>query len=102
MSIEFADFTTLVDAQAVAELSAREEALTAAILQIEQEHPGYKHTYSTEIRCIAWNCGRFMEVTAGPGHAEMAADAFAAHRAERVDARLAEWFPTPEDEDLGN
>lgn len=102
MSIEFADFTTLVDDTAVAELAAKEAAVTDAIRQVEQEHPGYSHTYSTEIRCDAWGCGRYMEIKVGPGHNNAAAEAFAAHRAERVDALLAEWFPAPENEDLGN
>ena len=102
MSIEISDLTTLVGDTAVAELAAREAAVTAAVRQVEQEHPGYSYSYSTEIRCNAWGCGRFMEIKVGKGHNNAAAEAFAAHRAERVDALLNEWFPAPEGEDLGN
>lgn len=102
MSIQISDLTTLVGDQAVAELAAKEAAVTAAVFQVEQEHPGYSYSYSTEIRCNAWGCGRFMDIKVGPGHNNAATEAFAAHRAERVDALLAEWFPAPEDEDLGN
>jgi hypothetical protein len=102
MSIEISDLTTLVGDTAVAELAAKEQAVTAAVRQVEAEHPGYSYSYSTEIRCDAWACGRFMEIKVGKGHNNAAAEAFAAHRSERVDALLAEWFPAPEDEDLGN
>jgi len=43
-----------------------------------------------------------MEIKVGPGHNTAAAEAYTAHRAERIDALLAEWFPAPENEDLGN
>ncbi|GAA4033192.1 hypothetical protein GCM10023063_15800 [Arthrobacter methylotrophus] len=102
MSIEITDLTALVGDTAGFELTAPAEAVTAAIRQVEAEHPGYSHSYSTEIRCNAWGCGRFMEIKVGKGHNNAAAEAFAVHRAERVDALLAEWFPAPEDEDLGN
>ncbi|QOT19590.1 hypothetical protein [Paenarthrobacter sp. YJN-5] len=102
MSIEISDLTTLVGDTAVAELAAREEAVRAAVRQVEHEHPGYSYSYSTEIRCNAWGCGRYMDIKVGKGHQNAAPEAFAAHRAERVDALLAEWFPAPENEDLGN
>lgn len=102
MSIEFADLTSLVDNTAVAELAAKDKAVTDAVRQVELEHPGYSYSYSTEIRCNARACSQFMAIRVGPGHHNAAAEAFAAHRAERVDALLAEWFPTPENEDLGN
>lgn len=59
MSMEISDFTTLVDDAAVAELAAKDEAITAAVRQVEQEHPGFSYSYSTEIRCNAWGCSRF-------------------------------------------
>lgn len=102
MSMEISDFTTLVDDEAVAELAAKDEAITAAVRQVEQEHPGFSYSYSTEIRCNAWGCGRFMTIKVGKGHSNAPAEAYAAHRAERVDALLNEWFPAPKDEDLGN
>jgi hypothetical protein len=102
MSIEFADFTTLVDNTAVAELAAKEKAVTDAVRQVELEHPGYSHSYSTEIRCDAWACSQFMAIKVGKGHNNSAAETFATHRAKHVDALLAKWFPAPENEDLGN
>lgn len=102
MSIELSDLTSLVGDTAAFKLTAPPEAVTAAIHQVEQEHPGYSYSYSTEIRCDSYACSRFMEIKVGPGHSNAATEAFAAHRAERVDALLAEWFPAPEDEDLGN
>jgi hypothetical protein len=102
MSIELSDLTSLVGDTAGFELTAPAEAVTAAIRQVELEHPGYSHSNSTEIRCDARACSQFMEIKVGPGHNNAGAEAYAAHRAERVDALLAEWFPTPEDVDLGN
>lgn len=102
MSINLSDLTSLVGGTAGFELTAPAEAVTAAIRQVEQEHPGYSYSYSTEIRCNARSCSRFMEIKVGPGHNNAGAEAYAAHRAERVDALLAEWFPAPEGEDLGN
>jgi hypothetical protein len=102
MSIELSDFTSQVCDAAVAELAATAEAVTAAIRQVEEEHPGYSYTYHTEIRCDAWECSQFIELTLPKGVStyKAADEAFAAHRAKRVDALLAEWFPAPED--LGN
>lgn len=102
MTIEHLDFNTQVDSNAIDELAARGAAVTDAVRQVELEHPGYSYSYSTEIRCNARACSQFMEIKVDPGHNNAAADAYAAHRAERVDALLAEWFPVPEDEDLGN
>jgi hypothetical protein len=102
MSIELSDFTNLVDDTAVTELATKAAAVTDAIRQVELEHPGYSHSYSTEIRCNARACSQFMEIKVGPGHNNAGAEAYAAHRAERVDTLLAEWFPVPDDEDLGN
>lgn len=101
MSIELTDFNTLVG-DAATEIAVTAEAVTDAIRQVERDHPGYSHTYATEIRCNAWACSQFMEIKVGKGHNNAGAESYAAHRAERVDALLAEWFPTPEDEDLGN
>ena len=86
----------------MAELTAKEAAVTAAIRQVELEHPSYSHTYSTEIRCDARECSMFMEIKVGRGHNNAAAEAYAAHPSERVDALLCEWFPAPKNEDLGN
>lgn len=102
MSIELSDLISLVGDTAGFELTVPAEAVAAAIAQVEQEHPGYSHSYSTEIRCDARGCSRFMEIKVGPGHNNAGAEAYAAHRAERVDALLAEWFPVPEGKDLGN
>lgn len=102
MSIELSDFTSLVGDTAAFELTAPAEAVSEAIRRVEQEHPGYSHSYSTEIRCNARACSRFMEIKVGPGHNNAGAEAYASHWAERVDALLAEWFPTPENKDLGN
>jgi endonuclease/exonuclease/phosphatase (EEP) superfamily protein YafD len=102
MSIELSDFTNLVDDTAVTELAAKAEAITEAVRRVEEQHPGFSYTYHTEIRCDAWECSQFMELTLPKGVSTYkAADkAYAAHRAERVDALLAEWFPAPEN--LGN
>lgn len=102
MTIELSDLTSLVADTAAVELTAPAEAVSAAIAQVEREHPGFRHSYSTEIRCTAWNCGRYLEIKVGPGHNNAGAEAYAAHRRELVDALLAEWFPAPENEDLGN
>ncbi|MBG0738775.1 hypothetical protein IV500_04995 [Paeniglutamicibacter antarcticus] len=102
MSIELTDFTTVVGDTAVAEFSATAEAVTEAVRQIELEHPGFSHSYSTLIRCNAWACSQYMDIEVGRGHNNAGAEAYAAHRAERVDARLAEWFPQQRDEELGN
>ena len=102
MTIELSDLTSLVADTAAVELTAPAEAVSAAIAQVEREHPGYSHSYSTEIRCDARACSRFMEIKVGPGHNNAGAEAYAAHRRDLVDALLAEWFPAPENEDLGN
>lgn len=102
MSIELSDFTSLVEGATVVELTAPAEAVTAAIRQVEMDHPGYRHSTSTEIRCTARACSRFMGIKVGKGHESSATEAYAAHRRDHVDALLAEWFPAPEYEDLGN
>jgi uncharacterized protein YggE len=98
MSIEHLEFQALVGDV----IAANVEAVADAIRQVEHDHPGYRHSNPTEIRCSGWACGRFMDIKVGAGHNDAGAIAFAAHRAERVDALLAEWFPAPEGEDLGN
>ena len=102
MSIDLSDLTSLVGDTAAFELTAPAEAVSEAIRRVEQEHPGYSHSYATEIRCNAWACSQFMTIKVGPGHNNAGAEAYAAHRAERVDALLAQWFPAPENQDLGN
>jgi hypothetical protein len=102
MSIELSEFTTLVGDMAAEEPAANAAAVTDAIRQVELDHPGYSYAHSTEIRCNARACSQFMDIKVGPGHNDAGAAAYAAHRAERVDALLAEQFPTPENEDLGN
>lgn len=102
MSIELSDFTSLVERAAAVELAAPAEAVTDAIRQVEQEHPGYRHSTPTEIRCTARACSQFMDIKVGKGHGSSAAEAYAAHRRDRVDALLAERFPAPENEELGN
>lgn len=88
------EFITLVGETAAAELTAAETAVTEAIARVEAEHPGYRHSNPTEIRCTAWACSQFMEIKIGPGNP--AADVYAAHRAKHVDALLAIGGPTPE------
>jgi hypothetical protein len=102
MSIELSEFNSLVGDMAAAEPAANAAAVTDAIRQVEQEHPGYSYPHSNEIRCDARACSQFMDIKVGPGHNDAGAAAYAAHRAERVDALLTEWFPAPEGQDLGN
>lgn len=102
MSIELSEFNTLVGDMAAAEPAANAAAVTDAIRQVELDHPGYSHSNPTEIRCNARACSQYMTITVGKGHNDAGAAAYAAHRAERVDALLAERFPAPENEDLGN
>ncbi|MCX2748677.1 hypothetical protein OOZ51_12760 [Arthrobacter sp. MI7-26] len=102
MSIKISDFTTLFGDTAVTEPAWTAETVTGAIRRIEKEHPGYSYSYATEIRCDAWECSRFMELklVRGISTGITADEAYAAHRAERLDALLAELIHMPED--LGN
>lgn len=102
MSIEHLDFHTIVGDMAGTEPAANAAAVTDAIRQVEQDHPGYRHSNPNEIRCDARACSQFMTIPVGKGHNGAGAAAYAAHRAERVDALLAQQFPAPEGEDLGN
>jgi hypothetical protein len=100
MSIELSEFTTLLGDTAVAELAASADAVTDAIRRVEQEHPGYSYSCSTEIRCNARACSQFMTIQIGPGHNNAAEQAYAAHKTERIDQLLG-WQPVAP-EDLGN
>ncbi|HEX9225180.1 MAG TPA: hypothetical protein VF885_00820 [Arthrobacter sp.] len=102
MSIEHLDFHTIIEGTPDGELFPSAEAVTDAIRQVDEEHPGYRHSTSTEIRCTARACSQFMDIKVGKGHENAATEAYAAHRRNRVDALLAEWFPAPENEELGN
>ncbi|MBT8163859.1 MULTISPECIES: hypothetical protein [Arthrobacter] len=102
MSIEISDFTTLLGDTAVAEMAWTAETVTGAVRRVEEEHPGYSYSYSTEIRCDAWECSRYIELNLvrGVSTSITADEAYAAHRLERLDALLAELIHMPED--LGN
>lgn len=88
LSIETSDFTTLVGEAWITDLQATGEAVTEAVRRVDEDHPGYSYTYSTEIRCDAWACSEYIEIEAGRNSA--AEEAYAAHRAKQVDALLAQ------------
>jgi hypothetical protein len=87
VSIETSDFTTLVGEAWIADLEATGETVTEAVRRVEEDHPGYNYSYSTEIRCDAWACSEYIEIEAGRNNA--AEEAYAAHRAVQVDTVLA-------------
>ena len=93
MSIEISEFISIVGETAPADLTSATRAITDAIARVEIEHPGYRHSNPTEIRCIARECSQYMDIQVGPGHQHSAAMAYAAHRAAHIDALLADQPP---------
>ncbi len=69
------DFRTPVSDTAETELPVSPEMFSAGMEAVRELHPGYKFTYSNEIRCDGWACSRFMDI---------AVEGITRHTADRV------------------